>query len=504
MRGCNVRYRGHWEARVFTSLKKCVVSAFIGFFTLKESTGSYEVSAQCPLAEAQPLPFTATPHHCTMVPDQASLLTAAGSPSPACVAPPSSTSTSTSTAFALPTAENNRLRWAGLLSLVLIAALVALVAATQRSARAKHVDVLFVLRDAGETLSLLPVMMALARSPNNLTVTALIWGAARDVTAPGGNGNVPVPLPRGASFLTWKDVGATTMPSDAARDPRLPDADVDRLLASVRPRVVVTGMVSAVQLQVALAYRRGVVGGGARDASGGGTGGRGRGRRGTGTGGSGSSSGIGSGSVRGSVRGSGSGSDGGSIGDNSAAMDATTDAVVGLDDGFGLWNSSNWDGRFVAHDAITHLFTTAEVVAVGARTQAAAVAAAAGKSGSALNVSAVGSPTLESWQEAVRDRRALESLRSRLFPGSDRGSSDSGSSGGGSSGGGGGGSPIVSFMGGYGDGYLDSVRIFAKGIAALQQQKVSKVSKVSKVLKGTASRTGTAEPKVRYDEYESM
>ena len=455
------------------------------------------VSAQCPLAEAQPLPVTATPHHCTMVPDQASLLTAAGSPSPACVAPPSSTSTSTSTAFALPTAENNRLRWAGLLSLVLIAALVALVAATQRSARAKHVDVLFVLRDAGETLSLLPVMMALARSPNNLTVTALIWGAARDVTAPGGNGNVPVPLPRGASFLTWKDVGATTMPSDAARDPRLPDADVDRLLASVRPRVVVTGMVSAVQLQVALAYRRGVVGGGARDASGGGTGGRSRGRRGSGIGGSGSSSG----SSSGIGSGSGSGSDGGSIGDNSAATDAMTDAVVGLDDGFGLWNSSNWDGRFVAHDAITHLFTTAEVVAVGARAQAAAVAAAAGKSGSALNVSAVGSPTLESWQEAVRDRRALESLRSRLFPGSDRGSSGSGSSGSGGSGGGGGGSPIVSFMGGYGDGYLDSVRIFAKGIAALQQQKVSKVSKV---LKGTASRTGTAEPKVRYDEYEYM
>ena len=445
---------------------------------------------QRPPAPAHSIRHTATPQHRTMVPDQASLLTASGSPSPTC-APPS-TSASDSAAFALPTAENNRLRWAGLLSLVLIASLVALVAATQRSARARHVDVLFVLRDAGETLSLLPVMLALARSPNNLTVTALIWGAARDVTAPGGNGNVPVPLPRGASFLTWKDVGATTMPSDAARDPRLPDADVDRLLASVRPRVVVTGMVSAVQLQVALAYRRGG-GSGARDASGG-TGGRGRGRRGSGIGGSGGSGSGGSGSVR------GSGSGGGSNGDSSAATDATTDAVVGLDDGFGLWNSSNWDGRFVAHNAITHLFTTAEVVAVGARAQAAAVAAKAGKSGSTLNVSAVGSPTLESWQEAVRDRRALESLRSRLFPGSDRGSSGSGGSDGGGGGGGGGGSPIVSFMGGYGDGYLDSVRIFAKGIAALQQQKVSKVSNLSK---GAASRTGTAESKVRSDEYES-
>lgn len=105
----------------------------------------------------------------------------------------------------------------------------------------------FVFRDAGETYALLPVLRRLRSAPDNVTVAAVAL-----VT---GYGTAPLAALDEPGVLSLAALVATT-PALANRSATLPPADARRAIALLRPTVLVTGVVSAVQLQLAAAARQ--------------------------------------------------------------------------------------------------------------------------------------------------------------------------------------------------------------------------------------------------------
>ena len=103
----------------------------------------------------------------------------------------------------------------------------------------------FLLRDAGETLALLPVLRRLrATSPKNIAILGVLTGHG---TAPAS---------------TLSEPGVTSFAALGIEDPALAQRNVTlsveavaRILDVTRPSLLVTGIVSAVQLQVARAVR---------------------------------------------------------------------------------------------------------------------------------------------------------------------------------------------------------------------------------------------------------
>ena len=234
--------------------------------------------------------------------------------------------------------------------------------------------VLFLFRDAGETFALLPVLQQPQTwAARGVTASALVTGGG---TCPFGNNSGQAPLP--ANVTTLVAMGIIT--SDQFlhdRNATLPAAALARLLARLGtplPTVVVTGLVSAVQLQLTCAL---------------------------------------------------------------AMMGAT---IAGFDDSFGDWDGAGWPGQIVRSGCLSKLFVTAEEVA--RRAEAAAPA---------VHAEAVGSPALAQWQTAVSPPAKLAVMRATLFPRLPLAR------------------PLLTFYGGYGDGYLDSVRLLA---ACLQGQTV--------------------------------
>ena len=185
--------------------------------------------------------------------------------------------------------------------------------------------VLFVWRDAGETLALKPVLQSLLAK--GVAAKALVWGAAALLVSD---------LPADA-ILTWP---AAAKAPGKDREAKVAQRYIDDLVAQHADiKCAVTGLISAVQLQVAQGFRR-------------------RQDQGQGQGGT-----------------------------------TTPRVVLGYADSFSLWNSSGtWPNRFVAPPpaSLDGLMVTAALIAGGAR-----------KQNPDLDVAAVGSPTLESWQANI-------------------------------------------------------------------------------------------------------
>ena len=106
-------------------------------------------------------------------------------------------------------------------------------------------DFVFLWRDAGETLALEPVIQQLIAQ--QYTCTAIVTGYG---TCP-YNDNTP--LPPYVTTLYRMGVPLSSLEPLANRSSRLPEDDVKLLTEHVHGTVLVTGMVSAVQLQLSLA-----------------------------------------------------------------------------------------------------------------------------------------------------------------------------------------------------------------------------------------------------------
>jgi len=109
----------------------------------------------------------------------------------------------------------------------------------------------------------------------------------------------------------------------------------------------------------------------------------------------------------------------------------------------------SWAARALRASAIDSLWLVTRPLADSAR----------GLAPPATAVSAVGSPTLESWRVAIDEagEGRLADMRRDVFGVTpDR--------------------PLIIFYGGYGDGYLEAVRVFARAITALQQQPATDVT----------------------------
>ena len=100
--------------------------------------------------------------------------------------------------------------------------------------------VVFVVRDAGETYALLPVLRRL-RMEGRITASGIVTGGG---TAPSSIVSEP-----GVSTLASLNVTNTSDLQD--RNAKLPAGAVHRILALTKPTVLITGVVSAVQLQLA-------------------------------------------------------------------------------------------------------------------------------------------------------------------------------------------------------------------------------------------------------------
>ena len=109
------------------------------------------------------------------------------------------------------------------------------------AASASPSRVLFVFRDAGESYALVPVLRRLNKE--GLVATGILTGGG---TAPAFMSSEP-----GVSTLASLNVTNTSGLVD--RNATLPEAAVLRILALAKPTVLVTGVVSAVQLQLARA-----------------------------------------------------------------------------------------------------------------------------------------------------------------------------------------------------------------------------------------------------------
>lgn len=206
---------------------------------------------------------------------------------------------------------------------------------------------LFVWRDAGETMALLPVLKTLyACGSYGISGSAATSGnAAVEATREGGCGKYHVTAvvtgggtaPEGVLDIDGvrllEDYGVQGCGALGTRS-ALVDADsLASAMQTLNPDVVVTGLVSAVQLQIAAA---------ARDS-------------------------------------------------------ASAATIIGYDDGFGLdWNPQAWSSRAVQTGALDELWVTAETIAAVARDAAA-------RTTPVIPVRTVGSPTLSAWQAEVAD-----------------------------------------------------------------------------------------------------
>ena len=150
----------------------------------------------------------------------------------------------------------------------------------------------------------------------------------------------------------------------------------------------------------------------------------------------------------------------------------------------------NWPNFALSTDVLSYLFVTADAIANGARAQLVRMH---NNNNNKINtqVATVGSPALESWRQAISIQSpspvpvtATFMYEKRSGGGSVDGS-DGGSGGGGSGGGSGGGNlsqirrslvpegydvPLVALFGGYGAGYTASVRLIAHAVAAYNRQ----------------------------------
>jgi hypothetical protein len=113
-------------------------------------------------------------------------------------------------------------------------------------ASASPSPLLFVLYDAGETLALRPVMERLDR--RKIPYRVLVMGTARSLMVPKTGEQKIVDL---ADFG-----GARVSRTGWRRDKELAQSVVDRVAAKLGAKVVVTGLVSAAQKQIARAMRR--------------------------------------------------------------------------------------------------------------------------------------------------------------------------------------------------------------------------------------------------------
>jgi len=100
--------------------------------------------------------------------------------------------------------------------------------------------VLFVLRDAGETLALLPVLRHLQRT-TGVNVSAVVTGY----------GTAPPIASLGPSVFSLSSLGVDVSSALANRSAALSSAQLWDALRRVRPQLVVSGLVSEVQLQIA-------------------------------------------------------------------------------------------------------------------------------------------------------------------------------------------------------------------------------------------------------------
>lgn len=230
--------------------------------------------------------------------------------------------------------------------------------------------VVFVFRDAGETYGLLPVAQEHQFwTERGVSVLCLVTGGG---TSPLGLSQGPQDLPPCGNVSTLESLGV--VPDDGFlqnRSALLSPNSVERVVALLStplgpPAALVTGLVSAVQLQLAEAFHK---------------------------------------------QGS---------------------SVAGFDDGFSDWDWGAWPARFVERGCLDALFVTASIVAEEVQARSPDLA-----------VEAVGSPTLAQWQACTRSHSQLASIRTRMFPGLPPAR------------------PLLSFYGGYGEGYLESVRLFA-------------------------------------------
>ena len=152
--------------------------------------------------------------------------------------------------------------------------------------------VLFVWRDAGESLALLPVMASLQRTVPCMAVIT-------------GYGTAPASLVDKPGVTTLAALGIETTSALPDRDATLPEGSLLSLLAAVRPVVVVAGLVSAIQLQLAMLSQR--------------------------------------------------------------AATVPPHAVIGYSDGFARWDSQGWAARALRSASIQSLWVVAEPQARAAR-----------------------------------------------------------------------------------------------------------------------------------------
>lgn len=313
-------------------------------------------------------------------------------------------------------------------TVVLAALLAALLLLTTgpHTAHDSRPRVLFVWRDAGETMALLPVFHAM-----RATYGEAATGGARNTTAGmcsmrggcgdmfvealvTGSGTAPPAVTQDEGVISLASLGVAGTANLGNRSAVLLDHDVQRVLRHFDADVIVTGLVSAVQLQFAAA---------ARDRS---------------TAGANASS--------------------------AATATATATMVVGYDDGFGLaFNGASWPAKALERQVLDRLWTTARSIAAAASTFAHGAGVKA-----VPNITAVGSPTLAEWQGEVDafGAASLAGLRQQVVGHSPA-------------------TPLVHFFGGYDTPgstkhpYMDAVRVFAQGVAFEQRKKAPAVAGVA-------------------------
>ena len=228
--------------------------------------------------------------------------------------------------------------------------------------------VLFVFRDAGESLALLPVLQHLHAKSPNVSAIGLVTGYG---TAPASILSEP-----GVRTLSSLGVPAAAL---ANRSATLPDAAIRQILAATQPGVLVTGVVSAVQLQLA-----------------------------------------------------------------HAALDQGVALVAGYDDGLSTADQpTSWPLVALRSGSVSELWVVAQDIARIQERHAARW----------QHVKTVGSPALEAWPAKVRSVTPTElaTLRRTIY-------------------GVGPSVPVVLFFGGYGEGYAESVQMFAEAAAQLQRR----------------------------------
>ena len=125
--------------------------------------------------------------------------------------------------------------------------------------RALSPELLFICRDAGETLAFLPVLQILNANHSGSAPRAVALAAT--LNAQQRLAALPAP-----AVLSWERLGLPGASSQRFldRNATLPPASLAALLARLRPGAVVTGLVSSIQMQLASAWvgsgRRRVIG----------------------------------------------------------------------------------------------------------------------------------------------------------------------------------------------------------------------------------------------------